>query len=330
MFEEKYNASSETDFLRSVDELTPYDIEDKSPKNTGKKKSTLTTNIALLLSLCVFLGSLGFIAVDLFSKSSTQGHYQDLAADMGMSDLISSLSSTKTYDSYVDGVSPLHLSAFKKTTLSNYSSGGMTVSGGTTSIGNNEYLETMKAKIQSLKNANKDVYGWIYIENTKVDYPVVQSYDNDYYLRRSIDRQWSPLGTIFVDYRNSKNVLDNYNTVIYGHYMYDGTIFGNIPKFTNREFFDNTKIYIFTQDGLFVYEPFSIFTTKSYYQYFTTNFSSGSEFVSFCKRMQSQSRINKHYDFTEDDRIITLSTCYMDGSGDSRYALHARLIEVIQ
>ena len=77
--------------------------------------------------------------------------------------------------------------------------------------------------------------------NTSVDYPVVQGKDNDYYLHYTFKKDYLYSGTLFVDYRNSKSLLRNYNTVIYGHNMTDGSMFNTLYNFKDRKFFENGR-----------------------------------------------------------------------------------------
>ncbi|MBQ2727507.1 MAG: class B sortase [Clostridia bacterium] len=197
---------------------------------------------------------------------------------------------------------------------------------------NNEVLERMRAGIASLAQINPDVYGWISVEGTTIDYPLVQGEDNDYYLNHAYTGEFLPNGSIFVDYRNYEEINRNFNTVMYGHNITSGAMFHDMEKFikdsTYEEYFYNTTINIYTNDGIFIYEPFSVYKTRMDYNYFKTGFRTTDEFITFCEEVKANSKHQKDMTFTETDRIITMSTCTNINNAE-RYALHAKLIKAI-
>lgn len=195
-----------------------------------------------------------------------------------------------------------------------------------------ETLTYIKAKLSALRVQNSDLAGWITIPDTRIDYPIVHTTDNDYYLNHGFDRSYLAAGAIFVDYRNSKTLSDNYNTVIYGHNMLSGAMFSCISDFFSRSYFnENRYIYIYTDDGIYVYKTFNIYKAKinKDASYITTYFESGEDFVAFCNRMKQNSAVQvDDIDFTEDDRIITLSTCTNSHNDNERYCMQAKLVEI--
>jgi len=197
---------------------------------------------------------------------------------------------------------------------------------------NNEVLERMRAGIASLAQINPDIYGWISVEGTTIDYPLVQGEDNDYYLNHAYTGEFLPNGSIFVDYRNYEDIMKNFNTVMYGHNITSGAMFHDVEKFikdsTYEEYFYNTTINIYTNDGIFIYEPFAVYKTRMDYNYFKTGFKTPAEFVEFCEEVKANSKHQKDMTFTEIDRIITMSTC-TNIINSERYALHAKLIKAI-
>ncbi len=192
----------------------------------------------------------------------------------------------------------------------------------------NEDLEKMRAGLASLAQINPDVYGWISIEGTEINYPLVQGTDNDYYLDHAYTGDYLPVGSIFVDYRCNESITKNYNTVIYGHNITSGSMFHDVSKFFRDSYFENTYIYIYTMDGIYVYEPFAIYETRYDYNYFKTSFTSADDFIQFAEEVRDNSSKQKDVSFTGNDRIITLSTC-TNGAYYARYALHAKLIKTI-
>ena len=177
---------------------------------------------------------------------------------------------------------------------------------------------------------NKDTYGHIYIPNSKINFPMVQCEDNDFYLTHAYDRSPLAVGAIFIDCRNEKNIEKNKNIIIYGHNMLNGSMFCDATKFLDEDFFMNTAndIQITTFDGLYTFRVFSAYPTDKYDNYFKTYFPTKDEFVQFCVEREAKSLYHREgVTFTPDDVIITLSTCIL-GNDDGRYAIHAKLIKV--
>lgn len=187
-------------------------------------------------------------------------------------------------------------------------------------------FERMKALLVDLAAENPDIFGFIHIEGTNISYPIVQGKDNDHYLDYQSNGMPSVSGSIFADYRCNRSLMDDGNLILYGHNMTNGTMFNNVMDFFNESVFYNTKIEIYTFDGLYTYEPFTIFRTNSRFPYFTTYFPEKQTMINFCEQMQAQSSINRGLTFTGDEKVLTLSTC--TNIGDGRYALHARLVKV--
>jgi sortase B len=192
----------------------------------------------------------------------------------------------------------------------------------------NEELEKMRAGLMSLAQINPDVYGWITVEGTNINYPLVQGEDNDHYLNHAYTGDYLPIGSIFVDFRCEESITRNFNTVIYGHNITTGAMFHDVTKFFKDEYFNGTYIYVYTLDGIYVYEPFSIYKTREDYNYFRTAFSSVEKFVEFAEELRDNSDKAKDVTFGKNDRILTLSTCTNIVQSE-RYALHARLVKTI-
>ena len=199
------------------------------------------------------------------------------------------------------------------------------------SEGNSEYnmeFERMKSKLEALRVQNSDIVGFMYAEGTKISYPVTQYTDNEFYLDHSFDKKTLKSGTIFMDYRNLRNMGENKNIVIYGHNMSNGSMLGGVAKFyKNESFFNNTPIIFYAFDGIYTFEVFSVYRTTADYQYFRTEFNSKEEFLSFAEEMKGNSIYKKDVTFDADDIILTLSTC-TNTNQLGRYALHAKLTRI--
>ena len=194
----------------------------------------------------------------------------------------------------------------------------------------NEEFERMRAMLNYYKSTvNEDTVGWVKAENTNIDYIVMQSEDNEYYLNNNYKGEYLPAGTIFVDYRCSDNLYRNHNTILYGHNMYNGSMFHDVEKYLEEDFFnENPYVTMTTVDGIFTYEVFSVRKVSMYDDYITTGFPTHQDFVDFAYRMKELSLYQRPgIEFVEDDRILTLSTC-TNLIQSERYCLQAKLIKV--
>ena len=193
----------------------------------------------------------------------------------------------------------------------------------------NEYFEKKRARFAGLQRMYPDVWGWIDVPGTSVDYIVMQSKNNTDYLYTDYNGKYTRYGSIFADYRNSRKVLENRNTILYGHNMNTARImFAPLLDFaTNEKAFQNQTINIITNDGVYTYELFSIYDTHASYNYIETYFANDEEFLDFCRVCQEKSIYKKNITFTKDSKLLTLSTCTVRGDG-MRWALHAVLVGV--
>lgn len=101
----------------------------------------------------------------------------------------------------------------------------------------------IKVDFERLQEENKDIIAWLYCPDTEINYPVVQSKDNEYYLRRLLDGTWNIAGTLFMDYRNAADCSD-LHTIIYGHNMKNNTMFGSLPKYSKQEYYEEHSVCI--------------------------------------------------------------------------------------
>lgn len=190
-------------------------------------------------------------------------------------------------------------------------------------------LAQVRASLEHLKNINDDLFGFIKIPGTNISYPIAKhESDNDYYLDRAYNGEHLVNGSIFADVRCNNDVMWNYNTVLFGHNVTSGSMFNHVNKFFDKEFFDNTLIYLYTFDGIFIYKPFSIHETEYDSGYIAMAFSETDHFVQFANKMRDESDVKSDATFTASSRMLTLSTC-TNTMYTRRYALHAYLVDSI-
>lgn len=166
------------------------------------------------------------------------------------------------------------------------------------------------------REVSDDIYAWIYIPNTNVDYPVFQHpTDNTYYLEHNVDGSEGYPGCIYTENYNSKDFSDP-QTVIYGHNMRDGTMFSDLHKYEEQEFFDENKyVYIYTEDMVYVYRIFAAYQTNNAHQLLNFDFSKKENLLTYLENVRALGSELKIFDddvvFSGDDQVLTLSTCVM-------------------
>ena len=203
--------------------------------------------------------------------------------------------------------------------------------GATTIVTPGQYsaeLAKVRASLEQLRNINDEIYGYIMVPNTNISYPVAQTDNDVYYLDHAYNGEGLVNGSIFADSRCHDYVPYNYNTILYGHNVTSGSMFNHINKFFEKDFFDSTLIYLYTFDGIFVFKPFSIHETEYDSGYIATDFAIPEHFVAFAEKLRDMSDVKSDMEFDLDSKIITMSTC-TNGIHTRRYALHAKLVEVI-
>lgn len=172
-----------------------------------------------------------------------------------------------------------------------------------------------KVDFDSLQQINPDVIGWLRVEAVpEIDYPIVQGTDNDYYLKHTFEDKKNSSGAIFLDYTNTKEFMDC-NSFVYGHNMKNGSMFGQLKKFKDVGVYESSPYFwICTPKGNYLYEIFSYHTTSSTGQTYTTFSEGGTEFKSYLDTMKAESEIENNVELSEQDKIVTLSTCTGDTS----------------
>lgn len=191
---------------------------------------------------------------------------------------------------------------------------------------NGENEEEYLIDFDKLKEQNNEAIAWIKVNNTNIEYPVVKTKNNEFYLNHSFDKSENLGGWIFADYKNKFNGTDK-NIVIYGHNMKDNSMFGTMQKILNPEWYnneENTNIILKTEGENYIYKVFSIYRIENEDYYIKTEFNNDSEFEQFLNTLKARSIKDFNMDMLESDSILTLSTC--DNNNKYRVVLHAKKI----
>lgn len=165
------------------------------------------------------------------------------------------------------------------------------------------------------------------MNGTNINYPFVQTYDNRYYLTRSFDKSYNQAGWVFLDYRNSIDTL-NKNNIIYAHGRLDETMFGSLKNILTSGWVNNINNHIVklsTEKHNTLWQVFSVYKITTTNDYIQVYFSSNSEFLEFGNMLINRSNYKFNTNINENDKILTLSTCYNDYE---KVVLHAKLIKI--
>ncbi len=181
--------------------------------------------------------------------------------------------------------------------------------------------ERVEVNFDELRKLNSDIVGWIYCANTKINYPIVQGQDNEYYLYRLLDGTWNYNGTIFMDYRNSADFSDG-NTMIYGHHMKSGAMFAELVEYKKQSFYDeHPYIYITTEEQTYRMDLLAGCIVDSVSDVYTTEPSD--EMLQSCMDTSTFTpKVSYH-----GGKIVTLSTCTYEYD-DARYVVLGELVGV--
>lgn len=186
-------------------------------------------------------------------------------------------------------------------------------------------MNMINVDFNGLKRTNTDVVGWLKVNGTNINYPFVQSSDNDYYLTHSFNKSYNGAGWVFLDYRN--NGTNNKNTIIYAHGRSNKTMFGTLKNVLNNGWLNNTNNYVIkisTETENSLWQIFSVYRIPTTSDYLQTNFNDETEYQNFLDMIKDRSSHNFETNVASTDNILTLSTCY---NNSDKMVVHAKLIK---
>ena len=186
----------------------------------------------------------------------------------------------------------------------------------------------IEVDFDKLKSVNEDVVGWIYVDALPdISYPIVKGKDNQTYLHQTYEKNYNFAGTIFVDYENSGDFSDC-NTLVYGHNMKNGSMFGHLKKFREDDklYKQDKYFWILTPERNYRYEIITAYTTGVNSDTYTLFKGPGEEFEKYLETIKGYSEIQTDdTDLTIKDRIVTLSTC--TGSESTRFVVQGKRVD---
>lgn len=211
-----------------------------------------------------------------------------------------------------------------------------------------EIKRYLEVDFEALKEENSDFYGWLYLINDDIiNYPVVQGEDNKYYLKHLFDGRSNVHGTLFLDYRNHQDPLDD-NSIIYGHRMNNKAMFHNLSGFKKQEYYEeHPYFYLELPDKEYKLEVFASYVTTAVSDAYIITFneedgyitdSEGNKHISYkfnetvstfeqwYANVMNKNLLETNIEVKKEDKIITLSTC--DYTFDNaRFVVHCKIIE---
>ncbi len=180
---------------------------------------------------------------------------------------------------------------------------------------------------KSLENINSDFEGWLYIPGLSISYPVVLGTDNDYYLTHTFQKTENSAGTLFLD-QATTNPFENYNTIIHGHNMKNGSMFGKLKTFyrDTQAYADDPYFYVYTDGKAYKYLIFSYYVTNATSD--TYQLPGSEESYQAYKEYVTRSAVYQELEGIPDSApIVTLSTCYGDNYTELRLVVHGILVD---
>ena len=179
--------------------------------------------------------------------------------------------------------------------------------------------------LDNLRKTNNQIVAWLIVDGTNVNYPIVKTDNNDYYLNHNINKSKDSNGWTFMDYRNNIDLSDN-NTIFYGHNLINKTSFGSLSKVFTKKWFNssNHNIVVVNDSGRHIYSIFSVYYSEPVTDYLQTDFYDSNNYMTFLSNLKSKSKFDFNIELNSNDKIITLSTCTDDNKG--RKVVHAKLI----
>lgn len=294
----KTKASSTTSSLTAKER--PMDKKMEEAVRRELKKKSLIRNILISILLLVAVASIGYYVK----------YYSDAKKVQEQSDDFSELKDAKFAD-VLKNVEPVVKKDYDE------------------SVAIPDILDEYKA----LFNKNKSLIGWIEIADTIIDYPVMQTKDNEYYLKHDFNQKNDANGCIFLDC-NCDVILGNDNWILYGHHMKNGKMFSSLIKYADMDYYEKHKYIRFdtiyekgTYEVMYAFRS-RIYNTNEitfkYYQFIDAN--SSEEFDSYMEEMEKMSLIDTGVSATYGDKLLTLSTCdYQEENG--RFVVVAKRID---
>lgn len=187
-------------------------------------------------------------------------------------------------------------------------------------------MNLINVNFDELLSLNNETKGWIQVNGTNINYPFVQTDNNDYYLTHSFNKNYNQAGWVFMDYRNDTVNYDR-NTILYAHGMNNQTMFGSLRNILSSSWYNNTDNHVIklsTPTENTLWQVFSVYHIETTNDYIQTEFASDEEYQQFLDMLKTRSAVEFDTTVSATDKILTLSTCY---NKTDKVVMHAKLIK---
>lgn len=188
---------------------------------------------------------------------------------------------------------------------------------------------TVTLDFAPLKEINTEIVAWLFAEGTPIDYPVLHTDNNSYYLNHLYTGESNKSGSLFLDYRNT-GLFTERNTVIYGHYMNDDTMFGSLKLYKEQDFYEeHPTMLLCTPEGDYLIELICGTVEDGNYEFVQFEFADEDAFTEYVDAQRSRSTFQSNVELSPGDRIISLCTCSYEWN-NARYMIIGRLVPLYQ
>ncbi len=309
-------------FEESVSSFSHHDVK----IDTDEEKRALLPSLivrCIMIALCIaLLGySVFMIASSAFETNSANDFYDSLRAD-------ANASAVKPSPSLLE---PASLLTMKETLNAEGEAKNYVL--GDDPVQDPQRRSSIFRNFINKTSKYPDMYAWIYVNHTKIDYPVMKGPYSNYYMERDINGNITANGSITADSALSDVYADNLNNVLYGHCMKNGMMFRTLKTFmesANRNTLaKDMNIEIYTKEGLYIYKVLSGYRNDDN-AYAETDFESAEDYKVFLDRAVSRNELRVSYGYSSESKIVTLITCAnVTSNEDERYILHGVLTSFI-
>lgn len=264
------------------------------------QKTRKIVTILLVITLIIGVGGLVFFAV---TRSVSQNAHDNALDVAGIDVLITSEIEDTSYDAVTEEITERADGSISEETEK--APEELTAA----LLDDTSAKALAKVDLDAMQKLNGDVIGWILIPDTSVSHPLLQGRSNTYYLRQTWEKTWNLAGSIFLD-STLDPTFDNFNTIIYGHNMRDGTMFSHLLNFSDEQYLNDHKyLYLLSEKGVHKYEVFAVYTAHIRDEIYGIGSFSDNRKQSLIDFALEKSEIDTAIVPTVDDRIVTLSTC---------------------
>ncbi len=184
---------------------------------------------------------------------------------------------------------------------------------------------SLDINFDALRKINPDIVGWIYYEDSPINYPIVKGSDNDKYLYTLFDESVGGCGTLFAD-AETDAPFEQFNTIVYGHHMRDGSMFARLDRLKDPDYVrEHPRMELITPEGKYHLEIWAFLHQPSDSKLYTNNISDKAECADYLNMLQGLSEYVTSVEVTPEDRIVELSTCAFEYQ-EARYVVVAKMV----